>query len=296
MSPPHPAVVDLFSRRRFTLIAGPCVAESYELCRDLAQTLKAICAAHDVAYIFKASFDKANRTAHTAFRGHGMQRGLELLARVRQEVAVPVLTDIHHPEQAAPVAAAVDVLQIPAFLCRQTDLLEAAARTGCPTNVKKGQFLAPQDMRHVVAKYRATPADVQPVPQLRSQIAVTERGSCFGYHNLVVDMRGLVTLRETTDAPVIFDATHSVQRPSAGDGKSLGDRHMAPVLARAAAAVGIDGLFCEVHFNPDKALSDGPNSLDIPMFEALLGTVCRVVAAVHGGTTPPAPQGLQARR
>ena len=266
-----PAVADLFERRKLTLIAGPCVVESWELCRDLAQTLKDMCAKRDVSYIFKASFDKANRTSNSSFRGQGIQAGLETLARVRRDVGVPVITDIHAANQAAPVAEVVDVLQIPAFLCRQTDLLQAAAQTGRPTNIKKGQFLAPEDMRHVARKFREHGG---------KHLAVTERGSCFGYHNLVVDMRGLLTMAEVTQAPVIFDATHSVQRPSGGDGVSSGDRTLAPPLARAAAAVGIDGLFCEVHFDPDKALSDGPNSLTIPMMEKLLDDVCAIRGAL----------------
>lgn len=266
-----PAVADLFERRRLVLIAGPCVVESWELCRDLAQTLGALCERKGVGYIFKASFDKANRTSNGSFRGQGMQAGLEVLARVRREVGVPVITDIHSADQAAPVAEVVDVLQIPAFLCRQTDLLHAAAQTGRPTNIKKGQFLAPEDMRHVARKFREAGGKA---------LAVTERGSCFGYHNLVVDMRGLLTMGQVTEAPVIFDATHSVQRPSGGDGISGGDRSMAPPLARAAAAVGIDGLFCEVHFDPDKALSDGPNSLTIPMMESLLDDVCAIRGAL----------------
>ena len=267
----HPSVADLFLRRRLTIIAGPCVAESWDLCRDLAGTLKEITAKYPVGYIFKASFDKANRTSLSSYRGGGQEAGLTILRRVRRELDVPVVTDIHLPEQAAPVAECVDVLQIPAFLCRQTDLLLAAAQTGRPTNIKKGQFLAPEDMRHVAHKFR----DSRGGP-----LAVTERGSCFGYHNLVVDMRGLVVMREATSAPIVFDATHSVQRPSGGDGVTAGDRNMAPVLARAASAVGIDGLFCEVHFNPDKALSDGPNSLNIPMFEQMLEEVCAVQAAL----------------
>ena len=275
MHPPHDdAVFGLFNRQRFTLIAGPCVIESWELCRDLAHTIRDLCEARHLGYIFKASFDKANRTARTSFRGAGMSEGLRILQRVRAEVGVPILTDIHTAEQAAPVAAVVDVLQIPAFLCRQTDLLEAAAATGKPTNIKKGQFLAPEDMRHVVHKHQHAEGCV-PGP-----VAVTERGTCFGYHNLVVDMRGLVIMREVTQKPVIFDATHSVQRPSGGDGVTGGDRTMAPVLARAAVAAGVDGLFCEAHFTPDQALSDGPNSLDIPMLEHLLDQVVAIRAAL----------------
>ena len=275
MRPPHAdAIHGLFARQRFTLIAGPCVVESWELCRDLAHTVRDMCAARDMGYIFKASFDKANRTSIGSFRGPGVAEGLAILARVRADAGVPILTDIHTAEQAGPVAQVVDVLQIPAFLCRQTDLLQAAAATQKPTNIKKGQFLAPEDMRHVVAKHQDTPG-CAPGP-----VAVTERGSSFGYHNLVVDMRGLVTMREVTNKPVIFDATHAVQRPSAGDGVTAGDRRMAPVLARAATAAGVDGLFCEVHFNPDQALSDGPNSLDITMLERLLDETCAIRRAL----------------
>ena len=270
--PMHEAVADLLGRRRLTLIAGPCVIESAELCLTLATQLRDLCRAHGVGYIFKASFDKANRTRGTAFRGHGMTAGLEILAAIRDQVQVPVLTDIHLPEQAAPVAAVVDVLQIPAFLCRQSDLLAAAAATGRPTNIKKGQFLAPTDMRHVVEKFRAAG---------NPHVAVTERGVCFGYQALVVDMRSLVILRETTAAPVIFDATHSVQTPGSGDGSTGGDRRMAPVLARAATAVGIDGLFCEVHPDPDRALSDGPNALTPAMLDALLGDVTALHAVAQ---------------
>lgn len=266
----RPGVADLFDKRRLTLIAGPCVVESWELCRDLAAQIAETAARHGMGYIFKASFDKANRTSHTSFRGHGPEAGLEILARVRSDVDVPVLTDIHLPEHAALAAPYVDVLQIPAFLCRQSDLLTAAAATGLPTNIKKGQFLAPEDMRHVVRKFR----DGRGGP-----VAVTERGATFGYHNLVVDMRGLVIMRDVTEAPVVFDATHSVQRPGGGDGVTSGDRTFAPVLARAATAVGIDGLFCEVHFNPDKALSDGPNSLTMPMLEQMLDEVAAIDAA-----------------
>lgn len=260
----HPHVADLFSKKRLTLIAGPCVVESLELCLDLAKEIKSRAEQRGISYIFKASYDKANRTSSGSFRGLGVEEGLRTLARVREEVGVPVLTDVHSAEQIPHVAKVVDVLQIPAFLCRQTDILVAAAQSGRPTNVKKGQFLAPEDMAHVVHKFRQAGG---------KEIAVCERGATFGYHNLVVDMRGLVTMREVTQAPVVFDATHSVQRPSAGDGVTGGDRLMAPVLARAAAAVGIDGLFCEVHFDPDKALSDGPNSLTLPLLDQVLDQV-----------------------
>ncbi len=266
----HEHVADLFLARRLTVIAGPCVAESLELCLTLAAELTAMARARGVSFIFKASFDKANRTSLGAFRGPGITAGLEMLARVREEVSVPVLTDIHTPEQAEIAAAVVDVLQIPAFLCRQTDLIVAAARTGLPVNIKKAQFLAPKDMRFAVEKHRASGG---------AEVAVTERGTSFGYHDLVVDMRALVRLREAAAAPVIFDATHSVQRPGAGDGKSEGERELALPLARAAAAVGVDGIFVEVHPRPDEALSDGPNSLSLPLFERLLDEVTRIDAA-----------------
>ncbi|OGQ90145.1 MAG: 3-deoxy-8-phosphooctulonate synthase [Deltaproteobacteria bacterium RIFOXYA12_FULL_58_15] len=263
-------VTDLFDARRLTLIAGPCVIESFEMCRDLAAKVAEMAARHNVGYIFKASFDKANRTSLTSFRGPGLERGLEILAKVKEEVGVPVLTDIHQPAQAARAAEVVDVLQIPAFLCRQTDLLVAAAKTGLPTNIKKGQFLAPEDMRHAVAKHQDSGG---------GPVSVTERGSSFGYHNLVVDMRSLVLVRRATGAPIIFDATHSIQRPGSGDGTTGGDREFAPLLARAAAAVGVDGLFCEVHPNPDEALSDGPNSLTLDMLEHMLSEVVAIDAA-----------------
>lgn len=264
------AVDELFDKRRLTLIAGPCVIESYELCRDIAATVRDAAAARNIPFIFKASYDKANRTSVASFRGPGLDEGMAILSRIRDEVGVPVLTDIHTPEQAAVAAEVVDVLQIPAFLCRQTDLLLAAARTGKPTNIKKGQFLAPEDMRHAVQKHEEGGG---------GPVCVTERGSTFGYHNLVVDMRGLEVMRRATGAAVVFDATHSVQRPSDGDGVTSGDRAMAPVLARAAAAVGIDGIFCEVHTDPDSALSDGPNSLTVELLEQLLDQVRAIDAA-----------------
>ncbi len=262
------SVEDLFERRRLTLVAGPCVIESTEMCVDLAGAVAERARARGLPYIFKASFDKANRTSITSFRGPGIASGLETLARVREETGVPVLTDIHLPEQAPLAAAVVDVLQIPAFLCRQTDLLVAAAETGKPTNIKKGQFLAPEDMRYAVQKHQEAGG---------GPVAVTERGSTFGYHNLVVDMRSLVRLR-ATGAAVIFDATHSVQQPSVGD-VTGGDRDFAPVLARAATAVGIDGLFCEVHPNPAEAKSDGPNSLTLELLERTLDEVVAIDAA-----------------
>lgn len=260
------AVVDLFEAKRLTLIAGPCVVEAPDMCLAIAERVKAMCEKRGISYIFKASYDKANRTSGGSFRGKGVDEGLATLARVRKEMGVPVLTDVHESGHCAMAAEVVDVLQIPAFLCRQTDLLVAAAKTGKAVNVKKGQFVAPEDMKHAVKKVRDAGG---------KHVALTERGATFGYHNLVVDMRGLVQMREAAKCPVVFDATHSVQRPSAGDGVTGGDRQFAPVLARAAAAVGIDGLFCEVHPDPDKALSDGPNSLT---FELLEKTLDQVVA------------------
>jgi 2-dehydro-3-deoxyphosphooctonate aldolase (KDO 8-P synthase) len=270
--PVHPSVEDLFGRRRLVLIAGPCVIESFELCAEVAAAVKEIASRHGLGFVFKASFDKANRTSITSFRGPGLAAGLETLGRVRQAHDIAVLTDIHLPDQAAAAAQVVDVLQIPAFLCRQTDLLLAAARTGLPTNIKKGQFLAPEDMVHAVTKHQQGGG---------GPVSVTERGSSFGYHNLVVDMRGLAVLAEATQAAVVFDATHSVQRPSAGDGITSGHRRLAPVLARAPAAVGIDGLFCEVHPNPDAAKSDAANSLSFELLDSMLGQVCAIDAAVR---------------
>lgn len=257
----HPSVTDLFFKRRLTLIAGPCVAESTELCLSLAKSTLELTEKLNMGFIFKASFDKANRTSIKSYRGPGMADGLAMLKSVKDELGVPVLTDVHLPDQVEKVAALVDVLQIPAFLCRQTDLIMTAAQTGLPVNIKKGQFLAPDDMRHAVTKHRES--GIGPV-------AVTERGSSFGYNNLVVDMRSLVLMREITGASIIFDATHSVQRPGAGDGFTTGDRHLAPALAKASAAIGIDGLFVEVHPDPDHALSDGPNSLTPRLLEDML--------------------------
>ncbi len=240
-------------------IAGPCVIESEEHVRALALQLASWARELHLNLVFKASFDKANRTSITSFRGPGLTRGLEILKSLRAESGLPVLTDIHEPAQAEAAAEVVDILQIPAFLCRQTDLLLAAARTGKVVNVKKGQFLAPQDMAHVVGKLEKGGA---------SAILLTERGSCFGYQNLVVDMRGL-PMMQSLGWPVIFDATHSVQLPGAGGGTSSGQREFIPVLAQAAAAAGADGFFFEVHDNPAKALSDGPNALPLAQFPPL---------------------------
>ena len=264
------SVKDLFTRQNLTLIAGPCVIESLEMCEILAEQIAERAAQRGISYIFKASFDKANRTSIDSFRGPGLERGREILNTVREKTGIPVLTDIHLPAQAKPVAEVVDVLQIPAFLSRQTDLLAAAASTGTPTCIKKGQFLSPEEMKHAVSKFRQSGGN---------HVAVTERGTSFGYNNLVVDMRSFGIMREQTDAPVIFDATHSVQRPGGADGRTGGDRTLVPALARAAAGVGIDGLFTEVHLDPDNAKSDGPNSLTLELLDTLLDQVMAIDAA-----------------
>jgi 2-dehydro-3-deoxyphosphooctonate aldolase (KDO 8-P synthase) len=240
------------------LIAGPCVIESEEHALFMATSIAAICRELGVPYIFKASYDKANRTSITSFRGPGLAEGLRILARVRDQVKVPVLTDVHEAAQATAAGEVVDILQIPAFLCRQTDLLIAAARTGRAVNVKKGQFVAPQDMSHAVAKIKDSGND---------RISLTERGTAFGYHNLVVDMRSLAIMREF--APVVFDATHSVQLPSQGT-QSGGQPQFIPLLSRAAVAAGIDGIFLEVHDNPEAAKSDGANALPLADLKATL--------------------------
>ncbi len=245
------------------VIAGPCVIESFDLCIEIAAQMKALCAELHVPYIFKASFDKANRTSAGSFRGPGLPEGLDILRAVRQQAGVPVLTDVHETGQVAEVAAAVDVLQIPAFLCRQTDLLVEAGRSGRAVNVKKGQFMAPQDMRPAVEKIHATG---------NRRVLLTERGTTFGYHNLVVDMRGLAIMRRL-GVPVVFDATHSVQLPGGQGGSSGGQREFVAPLARAAAAVGIDALFLEVHPEPARARSDGPNSLNFDMARQVLTSV-----------------------
>jgi len=244
------------------IIAGPCVIESYESCLRHATSLAEITSRAKLPFIFKSSFDKANRTSHTSYRGPGLIEGLEILARIKRETGVAVLTDIHEPAQAAPAAQVVDVIQIPALLSRQTDLIEAAAKTGCPINIKKGQFLAPSDMKAVVAKAESAGT---------RKIVLTERGFSFGYNNLVSDLRSLVIMR-AFGYPVVFDATHSAQLPGAGAGgeRSGGQREFVAPLARAAVAVGIDGLFMEVHEDPDHALSDGPNSYRLDELPALL--------------------------
>lgn len=255
-----------------TVIAGPCAMESRNQTLEAAAALKEIFLQAGVPLVFKSSFDKANRSSGASFRGVGMTEGLTILADVREKYDLPVITDIHLPEQALPVAEAADMLQIPAFLCRQTDLLLAAAATGKPVNIKKGQFLSPWEMRHVLNKARSTGND---------RICLCERGTSFGYNNLVVDMRGLEVMK-TTGYPVIFDATHSVQLPGAGDGKSGGQREFVATLARAAVAVGVAGLFLETHPDPDKAPCDGPNMLPfsaLPSLLTLLGELDRIIKA-----------------
>jgi 2-dehydro-3-deoxyphosphooctonate aldolase (KDO 8-P synthase) len=246
------------------LIAGPCVVESHELQVETAGRLKDICSRLGVPFIFKSSYDKANRTSSKSYRGLGMEKGLEILAEVRRQVGVPVLTDVHAEDEIKAAAAVVDVLQTPAFLCRQTDFIHAVAAAGRPVNIKKGQFLSPHEMKNVVDKAKEASG--------QDNILVCERGFSFGYGNLVSDMRSLSILRET-GCPVVFDATHSVQLPGGQGSSSGGQREFVPVLARAAVAAGISGLFMETHPNPEVALSDGPNAWPLALVEALLGTL-----------------------
>lgn len=247
----------------FFLIAGPCVIESMQLQLDVAGKLKEITSELGINFIFKSSFDKANRTSGTSFRGPGLEEGLKVLAEVKKQIGVPVLTDVHEYTPMNEVASVVDVLQTPAFLCRQTDFIQNVARTGLPVNIKKGQFLSPWEMKHVTNKAKATGNEL---------IMACERGASFGYNNLVSDMRSLSVMRDT-GCPVVFDATHSVQLPGGADGKSGGQREFVPVLARAAMAVGIAGIFMETHPVPDEALSDGPNAWPLPKMRALLETL-----------------------
>lgn len=247
----------------FFLIAGPCVIESEQLAMDTAGQLKELTEELQIPFIYKSSFDKANRSSHDSFRGPGIEAGLKVLADVKEKIGVPVLTDIHEDTPLDEVASVVDVLQTPAFLCRQTNYIQAVARTGLPVNIKKGQFLAPWDMAHVVEKARAVGND---------KIMVCERGASFGYNYLVSDMRSLVVMQDT-GAPVVFDATHSVQMPGGGGKVSGGQREFIPALARAAMAVGISGLFMETHPDPEKALSDGPNSWPLDKMKSLLETL-----------------------
>ncbi|HKA40264.1 MAG TPA: 3-deoxy-8-phosphooctulonate synthase [Burkholderiales bacterium] len=253
------------------LIAGPCVVESRNLALDTAGTLKELCAGLGIPFIYKSSYDKANRTSIKAFRGLGIDKGLEILDEVRKQLGVPVLTDVHEIDEIAGAAAAVDVLQTPAFLCRQTDFICAVAAAGKPVNIKKGQFLAPGDMKNVVEKARAASG--------KDNIMVCERGASFGYNNLVSDMRSLAIMRDT-GCPVVFDATHSVQLPGGQGSSSGGQREYVPVLARAAVASGVAGLFMETHPNPEKALSDGPNAWPLKLMKPLLETLKALDGAV----------------
>ena len=264
----------------FFLIAGPCVVESEQLQMDTAGVLKEITMSLGIPFIFKSSYDKANRSSGTSFRGPGMEKGLEILAKVRRELNLPILTDVHSEAEITAVAAVVDVLQTPAFLCRQTDFIHAVAQSGKPVNIKKGQFLAPGDMKHVIDKARAA-AREKGLDDDR--FMACERGASFGYNNLVSDMRSLAIMRETR-APVVFDATHSVQLPGGNGTSSGGQREMVPVLARAAVAVGIAGLFMETHPDPANAMSDGPNAVPLRHMKALLETLLELdrITKKHG--------------
>ena len=256
---------------RLILIAGPCVIESERLCLRVAAALKKTCDRLGVFYVFKASYDKANRTSAKSFRGPGLEEGLAVLARVRARVSVPILTDVHTEAQVAAAAQVADILQIPAFLCRQTDLIAAAVRSGRIVNLKKGQFLSPDEMGQVVAKAKSAGG---------KRLLLTERGTTFGYHNLVADMRAIPIMRRF-GFPVIFDATHSVQLPGGGGDRSGGQHEFAPVLARSAVAAGADGIFIETHPDPDHALSDGPNMVPLPAMPALLQSLLKVYSAVQ---------------
>lgn len=248
------------------ILAGPCVAESLDICREIAGQAAEACANVGLPYVFKASFDKANRTSISSFRGPGLKAGLEILARIKEEFHCPIVTDVHEAWQCSPVAEVADIIQIPAFLCRQTDLLVAAGETGKVVNVKKGQFMAPEDMKAVIGKIASTGNE---------KIMLTDRGTSFGYHNLVVDMRGLVIMKNL-GYPVVFDATHAVQLPGGQGTSSGGNREFVVPLARAAAAVGIDALFLETHPRPEQALSDGTNSLPLSQLEHLLATIRKI--------------------
>ena len=271
---------DIGLQQPFFLIAGPCVVESEQLQMDVAGQLKEITARLGIPFIFKSSYDKANRSSGASFRGPGMERGLEILAKVKKELGVPVLTDVHTEAEIPAVARVVDVLQTPAFLCRQTDFIRAVAQSGKPVNIKKGQFLAPHDMKNVIDKARAAAREVG-LPE--DNFMACERGASFGYNNLVSDMRSLAILRET-GAPVVFDATHSVQLPGGQGTSSGGQREMVPVLSRAAVAVGVAGLFMETHPDPKNALSDGPNAVPLKHMSALLETLVALdrVTKQHG--------------
>ena len=257
---------DVGVRQPFFLISGPCVVESEQLQMDCAGSLKEICGVLGIPFIFKSSYDKANRSSGSSFRGLGMEKGLEILAKVRKTLNVPILTDVHSESEIAQVAAVVDVLQTPAFLCRQTDFIRAVAQSGKPVNIKKGQFLAPSDMKHVIQKARDAAQESGLDPD---RFMACERGVSFGYNNLVSDMRSLAIMRES-GCPVVFDATHSVQLPGGQSTSSGGQREFVPVLSRAAIGVGVAGIFMETHPNPAKALSDGPNAVPLHRMKALL--------------------------
>ncbi|MCK4837582.1 MAG: 3-deoxy-8-phosphooctulonate synthase [Desulfobulbaceae bacterium] len=258
--------------RPFLLIAGPCVLESEEMAMEVAGTLKEICGRLGMSYVFKTSFDKANRTSLDSYRGPGIDKGLEIMARVRETIGVPIISDIHEVDQVEQAAAVLDILQIPAFLCRQTDLLVAAGQSGKPISLKKGQFLSPWDMKHAVSKIKWSG---------NRNLLLTERGAMLGYNNLVVDMRAFPVMR-SMGCPVIYDATHSVQLPGGAGGSSGGQREFIPFLARAAVAAGIDGIFMEVHPDPENSLCDGPNSWPLDEIEPLLESLL----AIHRATVP----------
>jgi 2-dehydro-3-deoxyphosphooctonate aldolase (KDO 8-P synthase) len=260
---------NLNSPHRLFLIAGPCVIENEKLCRTVAASLIKTCKQLGIFYVFKASFDKANRTSAKSFRGPGIENGLKILAKIRVEFSVPVLTDVHTEEQAKLAGGVVDILQIPAFLCRQTDLIEAAATTGKIVNLKKGQFLSPSEMGQVAQKAKLSDA---------KKILLTERGTTFGYNNLVADMRS-IPIMKSFGFPIVFDATHSVQLPGGGGDRTTGQREFAPVLAKAALAVGANGLFIETHPKPDKALSDGPNMIPLAEMAATLKNLLKIFNA-----------------
>jgi len=262
----------LNAKDRIFVIAGPCVIESEALCLKVAASLLQICRELKLPFVFKASYDKANRTSAHSFRGPGLQAGLTVLAKVRQKYGVPVLTDVHTEQQALAAAEVVDILQIPAFLCRQTDLVVAAARTGRIVNLKKGQFLSPAEMLQVAQKAREAGGH---------RLLLTERGTTFGYNNLVADIRSIPIMKQS-GWPVVFDATHSVQLPGGGGDKSSGQREFAPVLARAAVAAGADGVFIETHPQPEKALSDGPNMIRLSEMKSVLQSLARIKRAVSG--------------
>ena len=266
VSCPDGSTIEVGSGHPLLLIAGPCVLESEELGLEVASTMRKICERLGLSYVFKASFDKANRTSISSYRGPGLERGLASLARIRQEIGVPVISDIHEAAQAKAAAEVLDIIQIPAFLCRQTDLLVAASATGKPINLKKGQFVSPWEMKNGVDKIRSGGA---------GQVMLVERGASFGYNNLVVDMRSLPVMR-SFDCPVIYDATHSVQLPGGAGDSSGGQREFIAPLSRAAVGAGIDGIFMEVHPNPDQALCDGPNSIRLSEIEPLLGQLVTI--------------------